>query len=319
MPELRLGLCCLNTELRQQKPPVFASRACRLDTIQKMGISKCIELANQNIDDLFTMVQWNRMNNISVFRLSSDIFPHITNPLVDLSQYQLDIFSDKLKKFGKYAHALGQRLTFHPGQFNVLGTPNLDCLAKTTYELHIHASILDYMGCPQDSIMVIHGGGMYGDKRAAMDRWCKNYMKLPQYVRDRLVLENCEKCFNIEDCLEISKRIGVPIVLDNHHFDCYNLMHPETKLKFRIDEYIPDVLDTWSRRGIRPKFHISEQGCGRTGHHSDFITELPDYYLDIVEKYNTNIDIMVEAKMKEQAIAQLYRKHSDIFNFNNGI
>ena len=114
MPELRLGLCCLNTELRQQKPPVFASRACRLDTIQKMGISKCVELANQNIDDLFTMVQWNRMNNISVFRLSSDIFPHITNPLVDLSQYQLDIFSDKLKKFGKYAHALGQRLTFHP-------------------------------------------------------------------------------------------------------------------------------------------------------------------------------------------------------------
>lgn len=212
---------------------------------------------------------------------------------------------------------MGQRLTFHPGQFNVLGTPNLDCLAKTTYELHIHASIFDYMNCPDDSIMVIHGGGMYGDKRATMDRWCKNYMKLPEYVRNRLVLENCEKCFNIEDCLEISKRIGVPVVLDNHHFNCYNLMHPNEQLKYRIDEYIPDVLDTWLKRGIRPKFHISEQGCGRTGHHSDFITELPDYYLDIVDKYNTNIDIMIEAKMKEQAISQLYRKHSDIFNFNN--
>ena len=73
------------------------------------------------------------------------------------------------------------------------------------------------------------------------------------------------------------------------------------------------VLDTWANKGIRPKFHISQQGSGKTGHHSDFITELPDYYLEIPEKYGVGADIMVEAKMKEQAIFRLYNTHRDIF------
>jgi UV DNA damage endonuclease len=313
MTDIRLGLCCLNTELREQKPSIFASRSCTLATIEKKGIDYCIQLANQNIDDLFKMVQWNRMNNISVFRLSSDIFPHITNQRIDLQKYQLDIFAKKLAKFGRYARALGQRLTFHPGQFNVLGTPNQKMLATTSYELHIHASILDYMGCDKDSVMVIHGGGVYGNKSQTMDRWCKNYLKLPKYVRDRLVLENCEKNFNIEDCLAISKRVGVPVVLDNHHFECYNIIHPEQRLKYSIDHYIPDVLETWRIRGIRPKFHISEQGAGKTGHHSDYIEEIPQYYLEIPEKYGVDIDIMVEAKMKERAIRQISEKYPGIF------
>jgi UV DNA damage endonuclease len=41
------------------------------------------------------------------------------------------------------------------------------------------------------------------------------------------------------------------------------------------------VLGTWKRRGIKPKFHISEQGTGRIGHHSDYIQKIPKYLLDI--------------------------------------
>jgi UV DNA damage endonuclease len=81
-----------------------------------------------------------------------------------------------------------------------------------------------------------------------------------------------------------------------------------------IDYYIPAVLETWHRKGIRPKFHLSEQGSGKTGHHSDYISAIPDYYLEIPGKYNTNIDIMIEAKMKEQAIFQLYGLHTEHFN-----
>ena len=41
-----------------------------------------------------------------------------------------------------------------------------------------------------------------------------------------------------------------------------------------------------------------EQGSGRCGHHSDFIEQIPQYLLDIPQKYNIDIDIMIEAKKK---------------------
>ena len=305
-PELRLGLCCLNTVLRSMKPPVFASRSCIQATLLNKGYDYVRQLARQNIADIHTMMRWNYEHGIYVFRLSSDIFPHITNPVVDRTIYTLDDFVDELAELGEVARRYNQRISFHPAQFNVLGTPNPKALQQTIYELHIHATILDMMGCDSDSTMVIHGGGIYGDKEATMKRWCRNYRRLPAHIRNRLVLENCEKAFSLEDCLKISEEINIPIVLDNHHYDCYKLLHPkDIAAQTSIEDYIPRVLETWRRRGIRPEFHLSEQGCGRIGHHSDYISQIPEYYKEIPSKYGMSVDIMIEAKMKEQAILQL--------------
>ena len=57
------------------------------------------------------------------------------------------------------------------------------------------------------------------------------------------------------------------------------------------------IINTWKKRNIKPKFHISEQGTGKCGHHSDYIEILPEYLLEIPEKYDVHIDIMIEAKM----------------------
>ena len=162
-----------------------------------------------------------------------------------------------------------------------------------------------------DSVMVVHGGGLYGDKEKTMDRWCEQYKLLPENIRKRLVLENCEKCFSIEDCLKISEKVNIPVVFDTHHYECYNLLHPENQMKPAV-EYIEAILNTWKRRGIKPKFHVSEQGSGRTGHHSDYIEVIPDYLMEIPEKYNTHIDIMIEAKKKELAIKKLYEKYPQL-------
>ena len=35
---IQLGLCCLNTVLRKQKPPIFASRKMIMRTIKEQGI-----------------------------------------------------------------------------------------------------------------------------------------------------------------------------------------------------------------------------------------------------------------------------------------
>ena len=133
-------------------------------------------------------------------------------------------------------------------------------------------------------------------------------MLLPENVKRRLVLENCEKNFSIEDCLEISDRINIPVVFDTHHFECYKLLHPDQEF-LTADEYIGRILETWRRRNIKPKFHVSEQGAGRCGHHSDYIEKIPAYLLNIPEKFGVHIDIMIEAKCKEQSILRLYEKY----------
>lgn len=304
---IQLGLCCMNTILRSQKPPIFSSRKMILRTVAQQGIDALKEKIIQNLEDTLLLMDWNEENGIKVFRLSSELFPHKSNP--KLEDYSFDFAIPLLEKIGLKAKQFNQRLTFHPGQYNVIGTPNPDYFRQTVNDLSYHADVLDLMKLGPDSVMVIHGGGTYGDKKETMRRWCEQYQQLPEKIKKRLVLENCEKCFSIEDCLEISQEINIPVVFDTHHFECYKILHP-TEIFKSPDYYIPSILDTWKKKNIKPKFHISEQGSGKTGHHSDFVEEIPNYLLEIPQKYKVNIDIMIEAKMKEQAILKLYQKYS---------
>lgn len=304
--DVQLGLCCLNTELRAKKPPIFASRSIILKTFTDKGFEHLKPKILDNLKDILTMIDWNEANGIRVFRLSSEIFPHMSNPLAP--NYDFEFAKPLLKQIGDKAKQLRHRITFHPGQYNVVGTPNPDMFKKTCRDLEYHATMLDLMGMGKDSVIVIHGGGVYGDKAATITRWCQQFLKLPECVKPRLVIENCEKNFSIIDCLEVSRRVNIPVVFDTHHFECYKILHPDEEF-LEPEMYIEAILDTWERRDIKPKFHVSEQGSGKCGHHSDFIEILPTYLLEIPEIYGIPIDIMIEAKMKEQAIFKLYEKY----------
>jgi len=301
---VQLGLCCMNTTLKKNKPPVYCSRRMIMRTIKEKGIDVLKEKIIKNLEDLLIMIQWNEDNGIKVFRLSSELFVHKTNPRVE--DYTFDFAIPLLKKIGALARSYNQRLTFHPGQFNVLASINPKALEHTINDLEYHADVLDLLGMDKHSVMVIHGGGTYGDIEATKQRWCENYKKLPDKIKRRLVLENCERNFSIVDCLDVSKKCGVPIVFDTHHFNCYTRLHPDESFE-TAEYYIPLILETW--KDIKPKFHVSEQGDGRVGKHSDYIEILPEYLLEIPERYGVNIDIMIEAKMKELSIGKLYEKY----------
>lgn len=305
MENIQLGLCCINTTLRNQKPPIFASRSVMLKTFLTNGppYSKIIE----NLQNIITMMKWNNKANIHVFRLSSDIFPHKSNPKAP--DYSYDFAVHLLKEIGKISKELGQRLTFHPGQYNVIGTPHKEIFETTVIDLKHHADMLDLMELGIDSVIVVHGGGVYGNKSLTKQRWCDQFNLLPENVKSRIVLENCEKNFSIIDCLDISEVLDIPIVFDTHHFECYKILHPNEKFN-NPRFYIKDILKTW--KNIKPKFHISEQGKGKIGHHSDYISVIPEYLLEIPKLYNISIDIMIEAKMKELAIFDLYKKYNNI-------
>ena len=305
---IRLGLCCMNTTLKKLKPPVYASRKIIVRIIDEKGIEELKKRVLANLEDLYKMLEWNEENGIKVFRLSSEMFPHKTNSKVP--DYTYDFALEHLKRISLFAKQNNIRLTFHPGQYNVLGSPNLKAVKQTIADLNYHAEVLDILECDMNSVMVIHGGGVYGDKPGAKNRWIERYNQLSDNIKRRLVLENCEKSYSIKDCLEINEQTGVPIVFDTHHHDCYLKLHPDEEFE-PVENYIKKILDTWTNNR-RPKFHVSEQGTGKIGHHSDYIEIIPDYLLNIPDKFGIKIYIMIEAKIKELSIQKLYEKYPQL-------
>lgn len=300
---INLGLCCINTELRKKN--IFNSRTM----IRKnFTVEKAKELALKNIKDLIPMIEYNKKNDINCFRWSSDMFPHFTD--TETEKYTIDFALDELKKAGDLANKYGQRIVMHPGQYNQVGAKNNLVYEKTVDELVHHANILEAAGIDENGVLIIHGGGVYGDKETTKLRWIEQFCDLPKKVRNRLVIENCEKCYNVRDVLDIAQECKIPVVFDNHHYECYKLLHKNETIE-DIDDIMEEVIETWNNRKML--CHISNQGEGRIGHHSDYIKEVPEYLIDIVVKHDTNFDLEVEAKKKEQAIFKLRKEFPQYF------
>lgn len=303
-PIVQLGLCCINTELRKQD--IFCSRTLISRCYTK---EKADALVKKNLTDLTTMIEWNSANGIGLFRLSSDMFPRITDEHVpDNDKVKVSDYKNLLAKAGEAANTTKQRITMHPGQYNQIGAKEQRVFEKTVEDLSVHCEILDYMGMDNQAILTIHGGGVYGDKESTIRRWIDQFSDLPTRVRNRIAIENCERQYNIEDCLEIADECKIPVIFDSHHFDCYNKINGT---EFVAEHYIPHVLETWWDRTMVA--HISEQKQGaRIGAHSDFIESIPSYFLEIPARYERSIDIEVEAKAKEQAIKKLWEKYKNV-------
>lgn len=297
---IRLGLCCINTELREHD--IFCSRTM----IRKnFTVKKAQELAIKNIKDISKMAEWNSKNDIYVFRLSSEIFPHFTDE--ETEPYTIDFALEMLKEAGENCKRYNQRITMHPGQYNQVGAKEDRVFKNTIKDLKMHADILDAMGMDNDSVICVHGGGVYGNKEQTIKRWIEQYKLLPENVQRRLAIENCERCYSVVDCLKIAESCNIPLIFDCHHYDCHNLINKDDEKEIiNIEDYMDRIVNTWKNRNIRPLFHVSQQRKGaKIGTHSDFIDELPYYYLNFPEKYG-NLDIEIEAKLKEQAIKKLY-------------
>lgn len=316
---IQLGFACINTELREKG--IFCSRTLRQQTVCDKGVKFVKDLVRKNIRDLKKLVQWNAQNGIRFMRVSSDMFPHFTND--KCPRYTMNFVRKDLEEIGRLARLYKIRLTMHPSQFNVLSNwKNPKVLENTIKDLRMHTDILNMMQLDQDSVLIIHGGGVFDDKPKAIETFIKHFNSLDEDIRNRLVIENCERCYNVEDMLYISEHTNAPVVFDTHHYNCYKICNKNKKdrksmlMLKEAREYMPQVLETWIRRGIKPKFHISEQRPGeRVGTHSDYVECIPEYLLEIPEKYGVDIDIMIEAKMKEKAVFHLYKKYPQFSPF----
>lgn len=250
------------------------------------------EVAAHNLKALENMIAYNIRNGIGLFRISSDIIPFASHEVNTLEWWS--IYDEQLKRIGEKIKSGGMRVSMHPGQYTVLNSPDEDIVARAKNDLLYHTRFLDSLGTGSSNKVILHLGGIYGNKKEAVKRFMKNYADLPEAVKKRLVIENDEKSYNIVDVLEVGRKCGIPVVFDNLHHEL-NLPY---KAELTHGAWIGLCKETWKPEDGRQKMHYSQQlENGKTGAHSKTIAIRPfmDFYKEVNGK---DIDIMLEVKDK---------------------
>lgn len=326
----------------------MVDRTARLATVRERGIDYIRGLYHDNMRDLLVILRWNVEHGIVFYRVSSGIAPHITNDaLLEMSSsttwykslaYRLDCSAARAVRDYVAEHKL--RLTFHAEPYVVLSTADPTVRMRSQRDIYYHYKLMKVLGLGPESCVIVHGGGVYDDKLAAMERWRKCYLELPVAVRSRIVLENDERRFSIEDVLEISEAIaeqqshrggtpnggayenienndksrsGLAIVFDIFHYECCNRVRVEAGLPPlpAPETYLPRIIASWHRAHgtdlgpARVKMHISNQRPDAPlGAHADYVESIPAWM-----RRMTGLDLMVEAKQDELAVLALRKKY----------
>jgi UV DNA damage endonuclease len=280
------------------KKKITTNRGMIKKTFLKEGIDRASELGLLNTKDLMEIVKWNEQNGFKLFRTTSNLFPWSSEyQLCDMPHF--NTISSILKDIGGLVLEYGQRITSHPGPFNVLVSPNENVVKNTITDLSLHGEVFDLMGLSRThyNVINIHCNGVYGNKESAMDRFCRNFEILPESVQTRLTVENDDKAgmYSVKDLMYIHQRTGIPIVFDYHHHKfCTGDLSEKDALEM--------AMSTWAE-GIKPLVHYSESAPGKIPQaHSDYIFEK-------INTYGYDLDIEVEAKMKELAVISYLEKY----------
>jgi UV DNA damage endonuclease len=235
------------------------------------------------------------------YRLSSNIFPLVTYDKANITFAEfprLHEIQDKLTDIRVMREKYNVRLSSHPDQFNVLASDNQDAVTRTITELDFQGWFMSRIGCPlnYDSPINIHvNRSMEGGKHFLVrDLFYKNFHRLSDNVKKRLVLENDDKAagWTVKALYDYFYHDGdTPITFDYLHHKCHNLGTSE-------EEAFAMAVQSW--QGCTPLFHYSESipEDKNPRKHADYATRLPN-------TYDKTIDLDFEFKMKEKSFQQL--------------
>lgn len=306
---VRTGYACVTMGV-----PGTSMKSCTLKNLSKDTLA---DLISHNLESLGNVIEYNRANDILLYRISSDIVPFGSSPANTLNWRM--VFSEKLAEIGGKITGSGMRVSMHPGQYTVLNSPDKDVASRAVEDLAYHAGFMDSLGLDYSHKIILHTGGAYGEKKNSAERFISRFRELDKSISSRIALENDDRSFNIRDVLEIAGETGLPVVYDNLH----NLLNPshngmdhhqedtaatEENENFPGEEYadsfwISKCAGTWKQGDGPQKIHYSQQAKNRrAGSHSDSINsaEFLDFRRKIrpPEDRGRRLDIMLEVKDK---------------------
>jgi len=303
-----VGYPCMNHTLRKRNPPLRCNRDMQKKTFEDRGLSYAGELALQNLEDLYKIIQWNVNHGIYFYRCTSKLVPWNSR----YSLKSLPNFTEikkQAKIIGTFIESNSIRLTFHPSHWVKLASPTKSTVNNSVTSLNNHGQWLDLLGLrrsPYYSIN-IHIGAHYNNKDATAERFRENFEKLSSSAQSRLIVENDDKqsLWGVEELAkEVSAELSIPITFDYHH-------HQFTDTGLTHQEAFELAKTTWPD-GITPITHYSEpkrlherDATIRPQAHADTITP-PQIPLWLLEESH----IMLETGNKEQSVKLLHQYFS---------
>lgn len=281
---MKLGYPCLNWSIG-----CTSSRTFRLASYSE---KRLVETVADNLVCLKKIFEWNVKNGFLFFRISSDIIPFASHPV---NQCNWTVrFQKELASLGDYIFKNKLRISMHPDQFVLINTPNQAILRRSVADLQWHATLLNALNLDATAKIQIHVGGVYGDKAAAIRRFINQYQLLSPEIKKHLVIENDDRLFSLQDCLEIHGATGIPVLFDNFHHACLN--NGES-----LKNSLVSAMKTWKKNDGHPMVDFSHQQPGqRKGKHAQSI-DLGIFKSFLEETIGLDFDIMLEIKDKESS------------------
>jgi UV DNA damage endonuclease len=286
--EMKLGYPCINWTIDCKGNKTF-----RLRSYSEERLVKTVE---NNLTCLKKMFNFNIKNNILFFRITSELVPFASHPICKFNWQ--DYFKNDFKEIGKIIKKNNIRISMHPDQFIVLNSIRKDVVKRSIKELNYHCDILDLMKLDFTSKIQLHIGGAYGDKKKSLKRFICNYKRLNEKIRNRLVIENDDKIYSLNDCLYLSDKINIPILFDTFHHSLLN--NGENNL-----QCLRNISKTWTKKdGIPMVDYSSQQPNMRKGKHAETV-DLNDFekFIDLTKQHD--FDIMLEIKDKEKSVLKV--------------
>ncbi len=304
--KIRLGYACisnaLNTTSSKTMTYSYYKRGEKTYIYDKLN-----KIILSNFNSLKEILNYNIRNDISFFRMTSNLIPLITHPNVDFEVYNR--YSKQFKEIGNIIKNNNLRVDMHIDPFCVLNSINPDTINTSISILKNAKNMFNAMKI--NSKLVLHVGGKTNGKKEGMKRFINNFNLLDKEIQKMIILENDDKIYNIRNVLKICNTLNIPMVLDYHHYKC-------NKNNEKIEDYIEKIFDTWTST---PKIHFSSPKSKKEKRsHNEYID--CDEFINFIEKIkfiDRDFDIMLEAKGKDDALFRLVRqlKYKTDYKFVN--
>ena len=297
---IRLGYVALSMSLNNitTSSTITYTNYQKLD--DKLKKYKLDEIIKSNFFDLEKILKYNIKNNIHFYRLTSKFIPLST--LIDFDY--INKYKVSYQRIGNIINNSKMRVDTHPDQYCVLNSVNKNIVDNSISILNYHKNMLCAMKIKNPKVILHIGSSNFG-KDKSITRFINNFNLLDDEIKKMLLIENDDKIYNIIDTLNLCNKINVPMVLDYHHYMCNNNGE-------KINDYIKQIFDTWNNEKIIPKIHFSSpknKTKKDIRSHHDYINS--DDFIDFIEKIkfiNRDFDVMIEAKMKDEALFRLVRE-----------
>ncbi|MCX7884177.1 MAG: UV DNA damage repair endonuclease UvsE [Caloramator sp.] len=306
--KIRLGYVAMTLNLVDASP----SGTVTLTTYNKLAseeakMYKLKKVTEQNLKNTYRILLYNQAYNIHVYRLTSKLVPLATHPLLENWDYVSD-FKEEFKKIGDYVKENDFRVSAHPDHYTLINSASTKVLEDSIRDLDYHVKLFEAMGLEDYKYkLVMHVGGLYKDKAPSIERFKENFVKLPDRIRKRIMLENDDKSYSAADVLGICKDLKIPMVVDIHHHKCVNKGE-------KLEDMLGEIFDTWNGEYFNPKIHFSSPKSEKDFRsHADNI-DLGEFteFLEIAKKTGRDFDIMLEAKNKDSALLKLSEEISNL-------